>query len=475
MNSNDPMAWLRQFQAAQPWLQAASSGFGQPAATGWPGVAAMPWLAMPPSMPAFAGAFPGFAGFSGSQAAAGDDAGGGTSEVMARLLTQGRRYLELLQGLALPSLLDGDGRFDAGQWLDGLKQMHAQYGQGLSGAPSLPWFGGGDASVMEGMVRSLVASLGAGVRNEAEAWLGLPTFGPAREHHERIQGLLRAWLDYQAANARHAELMHGSATRTLEVLEDRLADRDAKAEPLTTPRALYDLLIDAAEEAFAELAMSADFARLSGELTNAQMRVRAAVNTEIELMAAQFGLPTRTEVDSLGRKVQALSRELRRRDAGALATAKPAVDAGTGAETATGSAGKAAARPARKSAAKTAAKTTAKTATRPSRATAKPAASAARAARKTATKAATKAASRTVKKTGAATTTRSTAKKASAASKAGSRTATRSATQAAAAGAKAGTGRSTRTSAAKAASKRTGTRSTRKAPVPVLRSTQAKG
>lgn len=442
MNSNDPMAWLRQFQAAQPWLQAASGGFGQPAATGWPGVAAMPWLAMP----AFAGAFTGFPGFSGSQAAAGDDAGGGVSEVMARLLTQGRRYLELLQGLALPGLLDGDGRFDAGQWLDGLKQMHAQYGQGLSGAASLPWFGGGDASVMEGMVRSLVASLGAGVRNEAEAWLGLPTFGPAREHQERIQGLLRAWLDYQAANARHAELMHGSATRTLEVLEDRLADRDAKAEPLTTPRALYDLLIDAAEEAFAELAMSADFARLSGELTNAQMRVRAAVNTEIELLAAQFGLPTRTEVDSLGRKVQALSRELRRRDAGALAAATPAADAGTGAETASGSVGKAAARPARKA--------TAKTATRPSRAAAKPAASAAKAGRKTAT--------RTAKKSGAATASRATAKKAAAAGKASSRAATRSATKAAAAG-------------TKAASKRTSTRSTRKAPVPVLRSTRAKG
>ena len=82
MNSNDPMAWLRQLQAGQPWLQMPASG--------WPASSAMPWAALQPSFAsAFPGALPGFAaGSPGFQNAAGDSAGsaGASADIMARLL-----------------------------------------------------------------------------------------------------------------------------------------------------------------------------------------------------------------------------------------------------------------------------------------------------------------------------------------------------------------------------------------------------
>jgi hypothetical protein len=74
---------------------------------------------------------------------------------------------------------------------------------------------------------------------------------------------------------------------------------------------LFDLWIDSAEEAWAELALSPDYRRVYGEMTNAQMRVRAGVQDQIERISGQFGMPTRTEVNSGHRKVTQLEREVR--------------------------------------------------------------------------------------------------------------------------------------------------------------------
>lgn len=410
MNSNDPLAWLRTFQAMSPWwpgLPDAARAFAAPAAAApWPAAAASPWagLAWP-----FAAAGMAPASWPGADSGASGGAEA-PADVGARLLAQGRRYLELLQGLALPGLVDEEGRLDAGKWLAGLRQLHQQHGKGLAGTAALPWFGAGDGQLLEAMLRSLTASLASSVRNEAGAWLDLPAFGLTREHQERDQALLRAWLDYQAASLRHAELMHGSATRTLEVLESRLADPEAQAP--ATPRELFDLLVDAAEEAFAELAMSAEFAQLSGELLNAQMRVRAGIQAQVEQVAGQLGLPTRSEVDALGRKVQELKRALRRRpgEAAAPAAADTAPDSGAP------PAGKTTARPAGRKTAKSTASAPAKSGSRSttgaSRAaggaarkaatgrTARPAAKAA--AKKSATRAASKAAAGAASRSAAA-------------------------------------------------------------------------
>jgi polyhydroxyalkanoate synthase subunit PhaE len=74
--------------------------------------------------------------------------------------------------------------------------------------------------------------------------------------------------------------------------------------------------IDAAEEAYAEIALSSGFRKVYGELVNAQMRVRAGIQREVELIGGLFGMPGRTEVDAAHRKIAELERQLRRlRDA----------------------------------------------------------------------------------------------------------------------------------------------------------------
>jgi hypothetical protein len=59
-------------------------------------------------------------------------------------------------------------------------------------------------------------------------------------------------------------------------------------------------------------------------MVNAQMRLRAGVQKEVELAGAMFGMPTRTEVDAAHRKIAELERALRRmRDAKPDAAPRP--------------------------------------------------------------------------------------------------------------------------------------------------------
>ncbi|MBB5206931.1 class III poly(R)-hydroxyalkanoic acid synthase subunit PhaE [Chiayiivirga flava] len=149
-------------------------------------------------------------------------------------------------------------------------------------------------------------------REQAEAALRLPTFGLAREHQERWQALAQALLDHQQASAAFSEMLAQVGKRAFERFESKLEERAEPGRQLDSARALFDLWIDAAEDAWQQIALTDEFRAAYGSLANSQMRLRAAVQTEIEHIGNLFGLPSRTEMDASHRKVAALERELRR-------------------------------------------------------------------------------------------------------------------------------------------------------------------
>jgi len=162
-------------------------------------------------------------------------------------------------------------------------------------------------------------------KRESTSWLGLPAFGLAREHQERWQALTQARLDYQEQTNAYNALMFKAAQRAYEVFESKLAERSEPGRQLQSARALFDLWIDAAEEAYAEIALSPEFRKVYGDLVNAQMRVRAGVQKEVEQLTGSLGMPTRTEVDAAHRKIAELERQLRRLRDREVAAAAPAV------------------------------------------------------------------------------------------------------------------------------------------------------
>ncbi|MCK9539933.1 class III poly(R)-hydroxyalkanoic acid synthase subunit PhaE [Dokdonella sp.] len=147
-----------------------------------------------------------------------------------------------------------------------------------------------------------------------DAWgamFDLPAFGPMREHQERYQRSGRAWLEYRKQLDRYNKLMLDAAQRGFAHFERKLADREQPGRQIESLRALYDLWVDAAEEGYAEVALSPEFRAAYGDLVNAQMRVRAQMQGEVERMSRELGMPTRSEVNSIGQRLQALRREVR--------------------------------------------------------------------------------------------------------------------------------------------------------------------
>jgi class III poly(R)-hydroxyalkanoic acid synthase PhaE subunit len=140
--------------------------------------------------------------------------------------------------------------------------------------------------------------------------LSLPAFGYSREGQEQRQALARAMLEYNEANARYHELMMKAARLGLDRFESKLGERSEPGRELTSMRALFDLYIDAAEEGYAEVAMSPEFREAYGELVNAQMRVRQQVQQEIERSTAALGMPVRSEMDSVHKRMHEMRRRI---------------------------------------------------------------------------------------------------------------------------------------------------------------------
>ncbi|RMH94483.1 class III poly(R)-hydroxyalkanoic acid synthase subunit PhaE [Lysobacter pythonis] len=253
------------------------------------------------------------------------------------MLGQWSRLAASLGGQPQPDLAgtlnDTFGRFQsqAGNWYGRMQQLAAQVaGQGMGAAEiAAKWKTlleqNGEGAWLE-MFRAMqspqahgfeqwyeaVQPLLAGWRSEARGWLGLPTMGLAREHQERLQKLMQAQLDYQDTLAAYRTALAHSAQRAYENFEEKLSEHEAPGLEITSARALFDLWIDAAEDAFSEMALSADYREVYGRMVNAQMKLRQDVQKEIEHATSLIGMPTRTEIESAHRKIAELERAVRR-------------------------------------------------------------------------------------------------------------------------------------------------------------------
>lgn len=173
------------------------------------------------------------------------------------------------------------------------------------------------------------------LQRDGDRWMHLPTFGLSREHQERWQQLAQAYKDYQHQVGQYDQLMLQVAQDAFARFERKLEEHAEPGRQLQNARALFDLWIDAAEEAYAQVAMSDDFRHAYGGMANAQARLRLGVQREVEQVCTQFGMPTRTEVDSAHRKIVELERALRKLTRAQTAPARraPAPRAATPVET----------------------------------------------------------------------------------------------------------------------------------------------
>lgn len=235
-------------------------------------------------------------------------AGDTQSEMVERLLGGARSYFSLLESLAEKG---PGGKADPHAWADTVRESFN--------------FPGADAALLDNpMARAMRELSGHGAKSfeqmmqgfepamaEARAMLELPAFGYLREHQEYYQQMAAAWLDYQRETNRYNTLIARASRRAFEVFEDKLAERSDSGPQVDSVRRLYDLWVEAAEDAYAEVALSDEFREVYGALVNAQMRVRKHAQQAVERVSSNLGVPTRTEIDSMGRYLHDVRRDTR--------------------------------------------------------------------------------------------------------------------------------------------------------------------
>jgi len=228
-----------------------------------------------------------------------------SSDALERTLAGLKGYFDWMQGVAAAGSQD-----PAGDW-------HQQLQQYFGGAsqPFAQAFGGIDSAGAEGFIRQwqswLQGAQHGGFGDLPGANGATPAFGLNREQQMQQQTMAAAVLESLQASARYQALIQRANAQGMERLQDKLALHAEPGRQIDSLKALYDLWVDAAEEAYAEIALSDEFREAYGEMVNSQMRVRHLQQQQTEQLCQQLGVPTRTEVSSLGERLQSLLREFR--------------------------------------------------------------------------------------------------------------------------------------------------------------------
>ncbi|HVT33263.1 MAG TPA: class III poly(R)-hydroxyalkanoic acid synthase subunit PhaE, partial [Rhodanobacteraceae bacterium] len=236
---------------------------------------------------------------------------GKQSETIERVLASAKSFTQFAEAMVAAATAGKAGAMP--NWAEAFRNFRMPggmpgFGNPLSGA--LGEISGQGVRSFEQLMKNFAPGAFDPMR-EAKSWLRVPAFGFLREHQEHYQKMASAFVDYQEQNARYNALILEASRRGFALFESKLAAREEPGRQIDSLRALYDLWVDAMEEAYAEIALSPEFRDVYGALVNAQMRVRSEVQQEVERIATDFGMPTRSELDSIGQRLHDLRRELR--------------------------------------------------------------------------------------------------------------------------------------------------------------------
>jgi hypothetical protein len=138
-----------------------------------------------------------------------------------------------------------------------------------------------------------------------------PAFGPSREHQQRWQRTADAWRRIDDARRRLQRLWSDALSEAATAFAARLGPPHAAALNAEAVRKLYDLWIECAEEAYARAAHGEAFCEALSEFVNASSQWRREVQASIEHSAKLLDLPTRSEINTLTRRLRSVEEQLR--------------------------------------------------------------------------------------------------------------------------------------------------------------------
>lgn len=232
---------------------------------------------------------------------------GGPGEMFERGMEGMRQYVDFMQSALQQVGAKAGTAFDPTQLMHGaFRSFDVRQNPVLSALRASAGHGALNVDQLLDSVKQFTEPF----RQQMASGMSMPAFGQHREEVERNQALATALVDLQEPMGLYQAEMLQAAKRGLEIFELKLAERAEPGRELSSMRAVYDLWIDAAEEGYAEVALSPGFRKAYGAMANAQMRVRQLIQQQVERSTAAFGMPGRTEMDSVLRQLHDLRRRL---------------------------------------------------------------------------------------------------------------------------------------------------------------------
>ncbi len=138
----------------------------------------------------------------------------------------------------------------------------------------------------------------------------LPALGVTREHQQRAQRMAEAWRRMDDAQRRLQRLWSDALRDAAAAFAARLATATPSAPSTEALNKLYDTWIDCAEEAYARAAHGDAFCNALADFVNAGSQWRGDLQTAIEQWAKMLDLPTRSEINTLTRRLKSLEERL---------------------------------------------------------------------------------------------------------------------------------------------------------------------
>ncbi|HEX7815514.1 poly(R)-hydroxyalkanoic acid synthase subunit PhaE [Dyella sp.] len=245
-------------------------------------------------------------------------AGNRPEDLLTRSMAGAKAYADWLRSASTSGLGQGD------DWQRQMQNLFA----GLGGQPFTQAYAGLDSASAHSFLQQwqdwLTAQSGMNPLSALSGAIpnmpGMPSlpgmadyaaFGYTRERQLQQQALVHAMREYADMASRYQSLIQKANAQGFERLQEHLGDMARTDKHVESLKALYDLWVDAAEECYAQIALSDEFKQVYGAMVNAQMKVRQLQQQQLEATCRELGLPTRSEVTALGKRLQELRREMR--------------------------------------------------------------------------------------------------------------------------------------------------------------------
>ncbi len=139
--------------------------------------------------------------------------------------------------------------------------------------------------------------------------LSAPGLGYTREEQSQYQDLIRRGMAYQKALQEYMSIFSEMGVNSVNRMREVLEQMQASGKVIDSARGLYDTWVGCCEDVYAKEVQSPDYARIHGQLVNAQMALKQRMSIMVDETLGGMNMPTRGELRTLQDRVQQSRRE----------------------------------------------------------------------------------------------------------------------------------------------------------------------